>query len=373
MSEIPAGATFPYMFWAHTEAARSPYSLAMSGMPPPDPAVFLSPGLPDLGPPAAEALPALEARLAELFGTEPERVLVTPGASGAMLVCALRLFAGARVVTELPSYEPFRALPARLAADTRIVERTPERGWALPVGAVSDALAGCGGGGPPGHVFVATPHNPTGHVLPPDALVELAGLAARAGGVLVANETYMEFAPPAERVHAFHLAPNALSIGTLTKAYGLGPLRVGWILLGAGLAAERDLLRDAAYLGWVDPPTCALRAGMAALGRLEALLAPTRRFERESRPLLARWLAESELVEGELGRYGLTGFPRVVGVDDTRALARSLADEHGVDVVPGEFFGRAGHVRLGYALPPATLEAALERLEAGIRAFRARP
>ena len=68
MSTGPTDASFPYMFWAHTEAFLSPYCLSQSGMPAPDPAVFAQPRLPDLGPPAAEALPALEGRLAELNG-----------------------------------------------------------------------------------------------------------------------------------------------------------------------------------------------------------------------------------------------------------------------------------------------------------------
>ncbi len=365
MTTAPADALFPYMFWAHTEASVSPLCLSQSGMPAPDPALFARPALPDLGHPAAEALPALEAALARHLEVEPERVLVVPGASGAMLVCALRFFHGARVVTELPSYEPFRALPARLAREARVVARVPDDGWRLSLEAVERELAGAR----PGHVFVSTPHNPTGAVLDADALRALAALAARAGGVLLSNEVYMEFAPRAERVHACRLAPNALSIGSLTKAYGLGALRLGWIALGTGLARERAALLDMAYLGWVDPPTVALRAGLAAMGALERLLEPVRRLERESRPLLERWLARSELVLGALGPYGLCAFPRVHGVADTRALARHLAREHGVDVVPGEFFGRAGHVRVGFASPPETLARALEALERGIASF----
>ena len=50
---------------------------------------------------------------------------------------------------------------------------------------------------------------------------------------------------------------------------------------------------------------------------------------------------------------------------DTRALAEHLAREHGVDVVPGEFFGLPGHLRVGCGVPAATLEEGLARLSAG--------
>ena len=363
---------FPYMVWAHEESWISPWSLSQSGMPAPDPAVLGDPPPIDLSPPAADALPALRNRLAELFATDPERVLVVPGGSGAMQVAALRWFhSGTRVVTETPSYEPLRSLPAFFGADTRVVARRPEDGWRLDPAAVERELAAGPAPSHPGHVFLSTPHNPTHVRTSAEDLVRLARAAERAGGVLVSNEVYMEFAQPDDRVHAFALADNAVSIGSLTKAYGLGALRVGWMLLGKGLARELASLTDMAYLGWVDLPTPALRLASRSLERIPALLQPARRFEAESRPLLVDWLARGEEVEGRPPELGLASFARVRGVDDTRALARFLAAEHQVDVAPGEFFGAPGWIRVGYAVPRETLAEGLRRLDEGIRAFRA--
>ncbi len=358
---------FPYMFWAQRESWAAPYSLAQSGMPAPEADWLADAFRLELAQPWAEELPALEGRLAELFGVPPERVLATAGASSAMAILAARYFRGSRVVTEIPSYDPFRALPRLFGADLRVLERHPEDGWRLDPAAVEGALADAS----PAHAFLCTPHNPTGAVTPPGDLARIAAACERAGGVLIAGEVYMEFAPPAERSHAFALAPNAISIGSLTKAYGLGPLRIGWIVLGEGVAGERDALKDITFLGYVDPPTPALRAGRIALDNLERLLQPLRRFERESRPLLERWLAEMPGVNGTLGPYGLCAFPAIAGVADTRALSRFLADEFGVTAVPGEFFGRAGHLRVSYAVPEATLVEGLDRLTRGIEAFRA--
>src|SRR5690606_7902481 len=110
------------MVWAHRESFRSPFCLAQSGMPVPDPSPWRDVRL-DIGHPAAEALPALEAQLATLFGVRPERVIVTPGASAAMLLVALAYFRGARVVAEVPSYEPLRALPELVGAELTLVRR----------------------------------------------------------------------------------------------------------------------------------------------------------------------------------------------------------------------------------------------------------
>ena len=369
----PRSPLFPYMAWAHVEGLRSPHRLSQSGMPAP-PADFLAgraaDTAADLEHPCAAAQPAWEARLAARLGVAPERVLATIGASAAMQQVAQALFRpGSRVVTERPSYEPFRALPPLAGAELRVVDRRPEDGWALDVERVAAELAGCGPGAP-GHVFVANPHNPTGACLGADELRALAAVARRAGGVLVSNETYMEYLPEERRVHACALEPDAVTIGTLTKAYGLGALRAGWIALGSGLADLRPRLQDACYLGYVDPPTAALRLALDAVEHLPRLHAIYRELRAASRPLLAAWLEDTPEVEGRAPEHGVIAFPRVVGVDDTAALARHLADRHGVDVVPGEYFGRPGHLRVGFGLPPAALVPALESLAAGIRSFR---
>ncbi|MDP6539225.1 MAG: pyridoxal phosphate-dependent aminotransferase [Planctomycetota bacterium] len=358
---------FPYMFWAHTESWKSPYCLSQSGMPAPDTEVFDGLGV-DLSHPAAEALPELTARLGELLAVDPERVLVTPGASAAMHLCALRYFRpGARVVVDVPSYEPFRALPTLVGAETALVRRRAAEGWTVDPSQVRARLSDAAGRG---HAFLTNPNNPTGALMEPERARALAAEAARADGVLVSCEVYTEYLPPDTRSHAFALAPNAISIGSLTKAYGLGPLRIGWLVVGEGLVGEMRHLVDMAYLAYVDPPTVSLRAGARALAHLPELLQPLRRIERESRPLWERWLAETPGIEAVVPDHGIIAFPRVVGVEDTASLVRFLQDEWQVDVVPGEFFGLPGHLRVGCGVPTETLREGLRRLGEGIAAFR---
>lgn len=364
------GPWFPYMAWAHTHAVRTSHVLSQSGMPPAESG--FQAGLDragDLDHPGREALPALEAALAERFGVPRERIVVTLGATGGMFLAAAALFPpGSRVVTDVPSYEPFRALPRFFGAEVVLVERTPERGWRLDPERVRAALAGARASG---HVFLANPNNPTGVMEDRPALVELARAAEKAGGYLVACDIYMEYVPPREAVFAHTLAPNTVSIGSLTKAYGLGALRIGWIVLGEGLQGLRARIVDRAHLAWVDPPTGSLRAARAALRALGELRIPLARVEAESRPVLAEWLSRTSAFEGALPPHGIIAFPRVAGVDDTLALCEYLARAHDVDVVPGEYFARAGHVRIGCGLPPDRLAEGLELLARGVARFRA--
>jgi aspartate/methionine/tyrosine aminotransferase len=358
---------FPYMAFARNEAHGVRFPLFQSGMPTADPSL-LACGPEQLEYAGKSALPSLQEGLAERFGVPPERVLVALGASGAMHLVAARWFRpGTLVLSEVPSYEPLRTLPQLFGAKAALVERRLEEGWRIDPSQVRRALAGVKG---PAHVFLTNPNNPTGVLQGREEIAAIAREVEPTGGILISNEVYMEYVPRERRVHGFALAPNALSLGSLTKAYGLGSLRIGWIVLGEGLAEQRAALEDVTYMAWVDPPTPSLVLGRKALGQLAALRAPLERCEREVRPAVSKWLSTTEGVRAVLPEFGIIAFARLQGIDDTRALARRLASEFDVGVVPGEFFGSPGCVRIGFGGSREQVVGGLERLASGLAACR---
>src|SRR5262245_989418 len=168
----PSPVRFPYMVWAHTDFARTRHPLSGSGMPQADARLFRELSALDLGHPCAEALPALERAIAERYGVSPERVLVAVGATGGMHLAAQTWFRpGVRVLTDTPSYEPFRALPELFGAELVLHDRRLEAGWRLDPAAVRRTLGARRG---PAHLFVANPHNPTGAESTREELVDLA-------------------------------------------------------------------------------------------------------------------------------------------------------------------------------------------------------
>lgn len=368
--DAPAqGLDFPYMVWARTRSGAARFPLTQSGMPPADPKVLGAAPPVEIGH-AAVVLGEVEHALARRFRVPVERVVATVGGSGGLQACAWTWFGpGSRVVVDNPSYEPFRALPRRLGADMRLLERRLEDGWQIDP---TDLRRALGTGPGRGHVFLANPHNPSGMQLGRARMTELAREAERAGGLLVSCDLYGEYEPESERVDAFRCAPNVVSIGSLTKAYGLGALRIGWIVLGEGVAADVHRVRDATYLAWVDAPLSSLRLGLAALERLPELLAPYRALSTSVRPMWTKWLRETPGVRTFVPDHGIIAFPRIEGVTDTYALAEFLVKEHDVGVVPGEFFGLAGHVRVGCGLPAEQMSEALARLTRGLAAWRTR-
>ena len=351
------------MAWAHHESARTRAPLSNSGVPNADASCFDGLGI-SLDHPSRTALPTFEAAVARRLGVPPEAVIATPGASGGLAAVALWLFGGARVAVEVPSYEQLRSLALRFAGQALPLPRRLEHGYDCLPATLAATLDSARDLHTPGHAFLTNTHNPSGALLRAPRLKELAAVCAERDGALVSCDIYQEFLPATERAWACKAAANGVTIGSLTKAYGLGPLRLGWVALGEALVARHHELRDATYLMWVDPPTTTLAAGVVALERLDDLGAKARELQLHSKPLLDRWLREESRLEALIPSHGLVSFPRVKGVSDTHALAQRLVRDAQVDVVPGEFFGAPGHLRVACGLPPAELQAALGRLSA---------
>src|SRR5262249_49491357 len=165
---------------------------------------------------------------------------------------------------------------------------------------------------------------------------------------------------------------------TLTKVYGLGLLRCGWIV------AAPEVIR-ALRTPWVDAYGIGSRLtqGLSSvvLDRMEvfeahwkSVVGGDRAVARAGtgppvaggRAVTAPLIAEGR-IEGEVPEDGVVWFPRITGCADTDALTRTLASERKVFVVPGGFFGARGHIRIGLGGDPGTLREGLARLGAGLQ------
>lgn len=171
---------------------------------------------------------ALEALLAERVGVEPERVVVTAGGDDAIhRVCAMTLDSGRTLVTHAPVFEMIPRYALLAGAELVQVE------WlraAFPLETLVGAMDGR-----TGLVAVVSPNNPTGAVAPVRNLVAVAQAALRRGVVAMIDLAYAEFAQ-VDPTPALLELPNVVMIRTLSKAFGLAGLRVGYAVCPPGLA-----------------------------------------------------------------------------------------------------------------------------------------
>jgi aspartate/methionine/tyrosine aminotransferase len=318
-------------------------------------------GLDDLalhGPNAYGYAPLTE-RIAGRFGIDPDCVVTAAGASFANhLAMAAILSPGDIVLAEDPTYELLLSTLAYFQADVRAFVRRPETGWRLEADAVVGALP------PRARLVVLTNlHNPTGALADPAEIARLAARAAEIGAWVLIDEVYLELMfRSGEARTAFRPDGNIVVTSSLTKAYGLSGLRCGWILAPAELAARMRRLND---LFASLPPHVAERLGVVAFDRLPALRARANAMIDANRAAYREILGDHPGLDQVMLDQGTTVFPRVVGADGDALFDRLMA-RHETSVVPGRFFGRPEHVRIGLAGDPAMTRIGLERIAAAL-------
>lgn len=307
--------------------------------------------------------------IAERYDVAPERVLPTTGATtGLSLVYRTFLKRGDHVLVETPGFDLFGDIGRSLGAQVDHFGRDGDD-YALDEFEIARKIT------PRTRLIVLSDlHNPSGMLLRPDVIARVARTAAERGVKLLVDEVYGDYAAGAGRpATAAHLSPNIIAVSSLTKIYGLSTLRCGWII-----AADDNLAPIRRVSDHFEFGVSKLSHAVAAL-----VLEQRERFDSytagvlaAARPILERHFAswqDSGLVEGSLPDHGCIFFPRLVGIEDTIAFSEWLADSCGVIVAPGEFFGRAGHVRIGFAHAPEVLEEGLSRFAQGLKDYVARP
>ncbi len=311
---------------------------------------------------------AIAARYRRLHGLEvdPGRVLVTPGASGALLL-ALALVAdpGEGLLLTDPGYPCFPQLARVLGLQGRSLPLEAERGYR------PDPEAAARSWTPATRALVlASPANPTGTVLSLEELAALRAVAAGRGGWLVVDETYAGLAyegpTPTALAAAGEGGAGVLVAGSFSKHFGMTGWRVGWLVVPQGAAQAAERLAQNLYLA---APTLAQHAALAALDpALEPELAGRVAELRRRRDYLAGALRALGFTLPELpggAFYLYVGCERLA--EDSEELARRLLEEAGVAVTPGTDFGRhraRERLRVAYTAAGPELEEAVRRLAA---------
>lgn len=302
--------------------------------------------------------PLLDA-IAERYGVAASRVTTGNGCSGAnFLVMAALLSHGDEVVMERPYYDPL-AGAARLAGATlRSVDRKFAEGYALDIEALARAMTSR-----TRLVVLTNPHNPSGALLDDDTIVAAAEAAAKRGAFLLVDEVYLDIVnllgEGPRHAPAAMLAPNVISTSSLTKSYGLNALRCGWAIAPDAVAERVRRARDV-----VDgiAPIPAERLSVLAFEHMDTLADRARAIVSRNLDAFRLWMIGMKQLECAAPARATIVFPRVKRVRDTRALADGLHREHGVDVVPGHFFGEPRNIRIGLAGRPDVVQEGLSRL-----------
>lgn len=311
----------------------------------------------------------LRARIAALCpGASDANIVVTNGSAEANFVAVWELVhPGDEVVILVPTYMQTYGLAEAFGAHIREVHLHEDRGWQPDPAEIDAAITGR-----TRLVIVTNPNNPTGAVLAAEARQTLVHAVERSGAWLLADEVYSgaELDGP-ETASFWGSCPRVVATGSLSKAYGLPGLRVGWLTAPTELA---DRLWARTDYTTISPG--ALTDGLATLAlrpdvRLR-ILARTRSILRSTLPRLTAWLDGAGIFRYRPPDAGAICYLRYDLPATSSEIAEWLRREQDVLVVPGDHFGMERYLRIGYGLPARELSDALARVEHGLATVASR-
>ena len=313
---------------------------------------------------------SLRSRIARHYGetynvdVEPARVIVTTGSSAGFILAFLAMFEpGDRVGIANPGYPPYRHILKALGCEPVLIETGDDTRWAVTPETVlaahrKEKLAG---------VLIASPANPTGTMMSPDALAALIRTTEDAGIRFISDEIYhgLDYAFPSET--ALRISDKPLVINSFSKYFCMTGWRIGWIVAPEPLVRPIERLQGNLA---ISVPTLSQIAAQAAFDGREEMDAVKHGYEDNRRIL----------IEG-LPKAGLDKFLPVDGAfylyaniarfsDDSHAFAKRMLNEAHVAATPGVDFdpvdGRH-YLRFCYAGQQGDMQEAVARIGAWLQ------
>jgi aspartate/methionine/tyrosine aminotransferase len=293
----------------------------------------------------------------------PERVILTPGASGALLLAfTVLLDANDRVAMGRPGYPAYRNVLNALGMRPVELPCGPETRF-QPTAAMVEALEPA-----PEALIVASPANPTGTMLDRDELAALVEVCRRRSITLLSDEIYHGISYGARAVSALEIDSSTIVVNSFSKYWCMTGWRLGWMVVPEQLVEQMN-----SYSGNIFLTTSAL-SQHAALAAMDA--------GEELSGHLAAYASNRDLVMSELRRLGINDLAPADGAfyvyadvghltDDSLGFCKRLLADTGVAFNTGLDFdpvdGRRT-IRISFAVSPAETAEAMKRFAAWLAA-----
>ena len=243
-----------------------------------------------------------------------------------------------RVLCESPGYEPFWLTPEGCGLEVFFFERNKED-YTIDLDKLEQSAR-------QGDWFwISNPHNPSGKYLKPSEIKEIAEVLRRKKAFLFVDEIYHDFVTPLGVDSALKQSSNIVISSSFTKAYGLGGLKVGWII-GPELIIKQAMITRLHQ--FMLMPSSSLSFLIPFLEVAESVrMSNVQKIKKNSkifREKLFNTNLNSEFPEfGPISLYKLEK-----GIDDIK-VARDFSQNHGIVIAPGSFFRSPGELRLSCA------------------------
>lgn len=305
---------------------------------------------------------AISAHYKHVYGLDidPSRIIVTAGASAALLLaCAALVDVGTEVLMPDPSYPCNRHFVAAFDGVAKMIPSGPEHRFQLSDDMVREHWSATTGG-----VLLASPSNPTGTSITHAELSKIVETVAERGGFTIVDEIYQGLSYDAVPFSALSLSDDVIVINSFSKYFNMTGWRLGWLVVPDSLVLQIEKLAQNLY---ICPSSVAQHAGVACFSPESLAIFEERKAEFQRRrdyivPAL-RELGFKVPVMPDGAFYVYADCSALS--DDADQLTIDLLNEAGVVLVPGLDFGPTtahNYIRLSYATSIENLKEAVNRM-----------
>ena len=309
----------------------------------------------------ANGIPELRDNIAALYtGASRDNVIVTTGAAQANFTSILTaLDPGDEIVVMLPNYMQIYGIGINYGLAVKTFSLKEELGWSVDIDEVGDVVSD-----KTKLIAVCNPNNPTGHIMTDDEMDAVVKAAERTGAWLLSDEVYAGAEHHQEEVTPSFWGryDRVLAIGSMSKAYGLPGLRIGWVVAPADMVDEIWARQD-----YVTISASMLGNKLAAYALspevLPWIIARTRQYVRRGYKNLDNWIQEhSDLLSVIPPQAAAIAFVRYHKEVNSSELVQRLIKDHDTYIVPGDLFGLDHHLRISYGLSADYVNEGLSRV-----------
>ena len=315
----------------------------------------------DLGRDALYGADEFKEVLAKMYDCGLDNIVTASGGSEAnFLVFLATLDKDDEFIIEQPGYQPMWLTPEMLGARKVQWLRNFKNGFLLDLdtleGLITDKTK---------LIVLTNPHNPSGVVLNRELEIRKAAEVAQSKGIyILIDEIFLDgtFTP---QTSGYGL-PNVIITNSMSKVYGLGGQRTGWIIAPPEIAtncqyAKAHTNAASSYVGELMNAHALSCARKLLVKRFNNLSISNFQIVRE-------WMEiNRDILEWVIPHGGIMCFPRYKVKMSSIELCHKLLDDHGVMLNPGEYFDMDGHIRLTYACSEDVLRKGLEALGKGLK------
>lgn len=305
----------------------------------------------------------LKAAITTLYSQQSaENIVTTHGTIGAnALVHQTLVDRGDKVIAVVPTYQQHYSIPASLGADVHSLQLRADQAYLPDLDRLAQMAT-------PDTKLIAinNPNNPTGALIDRDMLLQVVEIARKADAWLLCDEVYRGTNQQGEGMGPAiaDLYEKGISTASMSKAFSLAGLRLGWIAAPRAVIEQVMIHRDYTTIsvGMLDDHFAAL-----ALEHKDTLLARSQSITRTNLQTLSDWVDKEPLISWVKPKAGTTALLHYKLDRPSKDLCIDILQKTGVMFTPGSALNMEGTLRIGFANTPSILKEGLNRVSAYLK------